>query len=217
MADVVQHVVYVKPELRTNVQKPQVLLEQVATVYCAEPELKKACQKMAIFRVPPEQEKKSACYVFSVLAVVERLQKNFRDVQVMCLGEPDFIVDYRPMPAVGQAKGWELAKTWFVAAVAFVGGAFAIMTFNNDGDVLRVFERCYALIMGAPSDGRTPLEFGYALGVPLGILVFFNHFGGKHFTKDPTPIEVEMRVYEEDVDTTLIKNAARLGKDVDAK
>jgi stage V sporulation protein AA len=42
--------------------------------------------------------------------------------------------------------------------------------------------------------------------------VFFNHIGGRRITKDPTPIEVEMRTYERDVNTALIETAGREGK-----
>lgn len=36
------------------------------------------------------------------------------------------------------------------------------------------------------------------------MLFFFNHFGHGKPSKDPSPIEVQMRTYEEDVDKTLI-------------
>ena len=50
----------------------------------------------------------------------------------------------------------------------------------------------------------------------MGITLFFNHIGGRRITQDPTPIEVEMRVYEKDVDDTLIETADREGKTIDA-
>lgn len=49
----------------------------------------------------------------------------------------------------------------------------------------------------------------------MGIIVFFNHIGGRRITKDPTPIEVEMRVYEKDVNDALIETADREGKTID--
>ena len=39
--------------------------------------------------------------------------------------------------------------------------------------------------------------------------LFFNHFGGRKITEDPTPMEVEMRVYEDDVNKTLIEQEKR--------
>ena len=56
------------------------------------------------------------------------------------------------------------------------------------------------------------MELAYSAGLAAGIIIFFNHIGGRRITKDPTPIEVEMRVYEKDVNTALIETAEREGK-----
>ncbi len=69
--------------------------------------------------------------------------------------------------------------------------------------------------MGQPAPGYTILEFTYSIGLALGIIVFFNHIGGRRITKDPTPIEVEMRNYERDVNDALIETADREGKTID--
>ena len=205
--------VYLKVEKNVEVHRPQVQVMQVARVHCNDHTLQLACKKMVFFRVSAEKETEEGRYVFSILEIVKQIEKSFSGVQVICLGETDFIVDYCPKKCTN--RSWEMAKMIFVSCITFVGGAFAIMTFNNDGDVLKVFGRVYELIMGAPSNGRTLLELGYVIGVPCGIMVFFNHFSGKHFTKDPTPIEVEMRLYEADVDATLIQNANRLGREAE--
>ena len=63
--------------------------------------------------------------------------------------------------------------------------------------------------MGKQSDGLTVLEVTYSIGLTFGILVFFNHFGKKRFTVDPTPMEVQMRLYENDIQTALVENASR--------
>ena len=61
----------------------------------------------------------------------------------------------------------------------------------------------------------TELEVCYAIGMPIGIMIFYNHIGKKKVTHDPTPIQVEMRKYEQDVDDTFIENASREGKSMD--
>lgn len=43
----------------------------------------------------------------------------------------------------------------------------------------------------------------------------FNHVGHKKITHDPTPIQIEMRKYETDLDTAFINNAERRGHSVD--
>ena len=61
----------------------------------------------------------------------------------------------------------------------------------------------------------TEIEICYAIGMPIGIMIFYNHIGRKKVTHDPTPIQVEMRKYEQDVDHTFIENAGREGKSID--
>ena len=89
------------------------------------------------------------------------------------------------------------------------------MAFNNDVGGTKLFGQIYELVMGKQSDGFTVLEVTYSIGLTFGILVFFNHFGKKRFTVDPTPMEVEMRLYENDIQTTLIENYSRKEQEMD--
>ena len=59
------------------------------------------------------------------------------------------------------------------------------------------------------------MEIMYSVGIAVGIIVFYNHFGGKRSTKDPTPIEVQMRLYEDDVNTTLVEGCNRKETSID--
>ena len=86
---------------------------------------------------------------------------------------------------------------------------------DNDIGITEMFEKFYFQVMGAKSNGMTELEISYCIGVSVGILVFFNHVGKKKLTPDPTPIQVELRKYEQDVDTTFIDNSGRGGTEVD--
>lgn len=106
-------------------------------------------------------------------------------------------------------------KLVFVAAISFFGTAFTIMAFHNDISINKIFSQVYEQVMGYPADGYSILEFSYSIGLAVGIILFFNHIGGRRITKDPTPIEVEMRVYEADVNKALIETADREGKTID--
>ncbi len=84
------------------------------------------------------------------------------------------------------------------------------MTFNNDVDLPKLFSQLYTQVTGQVSNGFTVLEISYSIGVGLGVLLFFNHFGRLKLTDDPTPMQVKMRLYEDDVNNTLIEEADRL-------
>ena len=119
---------------------------------------------------------------------------------------------------VNKHKGpLQMLKLVFVAMISFFGTAFTIMAFHNDIGINDVFAKVYEMVMGQPGDGYGILELAYSLGLAIGIIVFFNHIGGRRITKDPTPIEVEMRVYETDVNKALIETADREGKTMDVQ
>ena len=61
------------------------------------------------------------------------------------------------------------------------------------------------------------MELCYSVGLGVGILLFYNHFGLKRLSKDPTPIEVEMRKYETDVNQVLIEGHNRQDGKLDVK
>ena len=98
--------------------------------------------------------------------------------------------------------------------VSFFGTAFTIMAYHNDVGINEVFTEVYRMVMNEEPQGLNVLEVSYSVGLAAGIIVFFNHVGGRRLTKDPTPIEVSIRQYEEDVDKALIAQAGREGKEI---
>jgi stage V sporulation protein AA len=83
------------------------------------------------------------------------------------------------------------------------------MAFNNDVGITGLFGQLYQIFTGKASDGFTILEISYSIGVGLGILLFFHHFAREKGNSDPTPLEVEMRTYEDDVNATIIEGEGR--------
>lgn len=84
------------------------------------------------------------------------------------------------------------------------------MTFNNDVDLGSLFSGIYTQVTGQPSNNFTVLEITYSIGIGLGVLFFFNHFGHMKITTDPTPMQIQMRLYEDDVNTTIIEDIDRM-------
>ena len=191
--------VYINLPQISEVHERQVHLGDIADVRCKNKAVEAKCRAVKVTSFPEKQKgKQDSVYVGSVLDLVETLEAAGSGVQVNNVGEVDFIVKYKPdkMPAMA----WEWTKTAFVSAVSFCGAAFAIMTFNNDAN---------------EPGGPSILEFSYSLGLAAGILVFFNHFASWKLTADPTPIEVEMRLYEESVNKAVIQNSQRKESGVD--
>lgn len=203
-------ILYIKGEQNVEVCKRKVTLEDVITMECAEKNIMNRIKKLNILEIPDSGKHR---YVISILKIIEMIHKQFPDLEVCNLGEADIIVCYEDQKQERNARKY--IKVVSVVAITFCGAAFSIMTFNNDVNVTKIFSQIYRQVMGTESDGFTILEATYSIGLALGILIFFNHFGKKRFSVDPTPIEVEMRLYEKDIQTTVIEDYSRKGQEDD--
>ena len=89
------------------------------------------------------------------------------------------------------------------------------MAYNNDVGMSDMFLRIYELAYGQQADRPMILEISYSIGLAIGIIVFYGHFGNWKSGKDPTPLEVAMRLYEDDIDTAMIKQSDREESEID--
>lgn len=204
--------VYLSIPQISEVHEKEVYLKDIAQVHCQDKVVEAKCRAVKVVSFA-NAGKKGAAHVGSIMDLVKKLEAADTNVQINNVGETDFVVKYKPPH--NPAYVWEWTKTIFVCIVCFCGAAFAIMTFNNDANVTDVFGNLYQIVMGAESDGITILEFSYSLGLAIGILLFFNHFASWKITVDPTPIEVEMRLYEDNLNKTLIQNNGRKESGID--
>lgn len=208
----VKATIYIKSDRNVEVTKPDVTLGDIFQVECSNPVILAKVKTLKLFRFH-SADKKVSRTVLSVLKVIELIHKEFPEAEVQNLAEPDVIITLADKRS--GSKAVHIAKTAGVVFLTFAGAAFSIMAFNNDVDTVKLFRQIYTLLTGKVSDGFTVLEFTYCIGLIMGILVFFNHFGKKRFSADPTPIEVEMRTYENEIQSTLIEAYSRKEKEID--
>lgn len=210
---------YIKIEQNVKVNKKKILLSDIASLHCANNDIVKELSGCMILNITGNE---SGIYAMTVLKVIELIHRKKPDLTVINEGESDFVIEYTAQEdrkikgREAKHKGYEYAKAIFVSLVAFVGSAFTIMTFNLDVSVGDLFDNIYQMFTGIEKSGTpTILEFSYCIGIAVGIVVFFNHFSRKKLTVDPTPIHVEMRNYEKQVNQALIEDSSREGKTID--
>ena len=195
---------YIKGDRNVEVTEQDVFLKDIVSMECSDKKFLPKLQTVKILKLHGNREQR---YVVSVLEIIACIHAAYPEVEVQNLGEADIIVTYENQKTPPYL--WHILKVAVVAVIIFFGSAFSIMAFNNDVGGTKLFGQIYELVMGKQSDGFTVLEDTYSIGLTFGILVFFNHFGKKRFTVDPTPMEVQMRLYENDIQTALVENASR--------
>lgn len=146
---------------------------------------------------------KSSQYMISAIDIIKKVAEVFPDANIQCLGETETLIDYTSGPEkTGGAV--EKLKTAFVCIVLFGGAMTAIMSFHSDAQMPAVFQNMYRIFFGIEATKPYIIYIPYSIGLAVGIIVFFNHFGLKKITEDPTPIEVEMTTYEKESDESVI-------------
>ena len=203
--------VYLKCERNVEVQSEDVQMTDVGSLQCADPVVSAKLKALKVHHFGKSEPKRC---VISSLKLVEQMENTCPGITVQVLGEPDVLVEWVSVDKHKGAVQW--LKAVLVCIVSFFGTAFTIMAYHNDVGINDVFTEVYRLVMNRDPQGLNVLEVSYSIGLALGIIVFFNHVGGRRLTKDPTPIEVAMRNYEEDVDKTLIATASREGHEESA-
>lgn len=194
-------VLYMQVDANIQIKHPHIYLQDIARLSCSDSKILNRLRIMPVVNLKPDAPGR---YVMSVMDLVDRIQQKEPDLTVTPLGETDFILTYEKPGSQNLVFRW--LKIALVCLITFFGAAFSIMTFNADVDVEKLFQQIYFQVTGQNSSGFTPLEIAYSAGLGLGILFFFNHFGHRNITADPTPMQVQMRKYEDDVNTTITEN-----------
>lgn len=195
---------HIQLEQNIEVIHHHIYLQDIAKLSCNNA---KILNKLRVMPVINLDKNKPGRYVMAAMDLVTMIQKQEPDLEINTIGEPNFIITY--LNKTNSKKLWEWCKVFFVGLASFFGAAFSIMTFNNDVDVGKLFSQIHQQVTGTPSRGFTVLEIAYSLGVGLGVLFFFNHFGHMKITSDPTPMQVQMRVYEDQVNATILEDMDR--------
>lgn len=202
--------VYIKGDQNVEVTKREITLGDILSIECANVEMIPKIKTLKLLKI---QDDKKHRYVVSILKIIECIHRQYPNVDVENVGKEDIIITCENKKTPSKYLHW--IKVIVVTIITFIGAAFSIMAFNNDVETTKLFGQIYTLVMGKQNKGFTVLELMYCVGLIVGILIFFNHFGGKRFSVDPTPMEVEMRLYENDIQTTLIENYSRKEKELD--
>ena len=198
--------VYVKIADSAKVNKTFVTIGDVSKIYSSNKCLSQKIKPLKVYTFRNPKENK---IIISSMKIIEIINNQFPELNIVHIGSSDFLLEYQQLKA--KCKALDYLQVTLCCILIFFGSAFTIMTFNTDVSMPELFTHIYEDITGKPHTGVTILELSYSLGIGLGIIIFYNHFGKKRLSNDPTPIELEMTKYQTEITTSLIDGI--IGKD----
>lgn len=150
-----------------------------------------------VIKKPREQD--GNLLLIDMLQIIARIQERIPDMQIEYIGEPQVLVEM-----VSTARKPLFLLFIVVWLLLFFGSALTIMNFHADVSMEAVQVRIVEMITGERDEHPYLFQGAYSIGIGLGMVVFFNHLFKKKWNEEPTPLEVEMYLYQENLNQFVI-------------
>ena len=202
--------IYLKMDASIKTSSEKICIGDLGKLYCKEMSVVSKLKTIPVYHLKVEDHNRC---VIGVLKVIELIHEYYPTFTVDVVGETECVVDR--ISKKSPAPFWEWIKVAFISAICFFGTMFTIMAYHNDINLVSMFQDFHMMVTGRENDGFSPLEASYSIGLSLGIIIFYNHLGKRKLTPDPTPVSVEMKNYENDVNRAIVELANREEKTID--
>jgi len=167
----------------------------------SDPERERRLARLPLFRHRKEDGNRVVIDMIHVLKTVLDAEPG---LAVEYFGDPQVLVMVEEKPQ--KPRLTVLILSWLLL---FFGAGLAIMNFHTDVSMGEVHRRITELITGRSTPRPLWFQIPYSLGIGLGMIVFFNHLFRKRFNEEPNPLEVELYMYQENVNAYVIADEMR--------
>ncbi|WNR42506.1 stage V sporulation protein AA [Paenibacillus roseipurpureus] len=201
---------YIRLRRKARVRKGQIVRLCHIAQLVVEPKYERALNEMVMHQ--PQQEDGNRVLI-DMLHIIRKVKGLFPELQIEHYGEPHVLLeiytDNRP------ANPFVIGVVWLLL---FIGSGLAIMNFHADVSMIAVHQRLYELLTGKKVDHPLILQIPYSIGIGAGMVLFFNHLFKKKFNEEPSPLEVEMFMYQENINHYVItEEYSKIHEEGDAK
>ena len=188
--------VYIRLRNRVLVRPhEEVFLKNIAQVI-AQDALHEKLDQLRVYQISDQDRN---IIIIDAMQVIAEIAKLDSTIQVQLLGPSQTIVE-----VVFKKKKYSF--TLFVLAwlLLFFGSMLTIMNFHEDVSMQGVHQRIYRIITGESVEKPLFFQIPYSIGLGLGMIIFFNHVFKKRLNEEPSPLEVEMFNYQQDLDRYVV-------------
>ncbi|RPK15610.1 hypothetical protein FH5_01045 [Priestia endophytica] len=177
--------------------KEKITVGDVAVVFASKEE-KEKIESLVIYKV---NEKDQNIIIIDVMRIIQAISREMENMEIQQVGPTQTIVE-----VVFERKRASLPFFIVVWLLLFIGAALAIMNFHEDVSMRAVHQRLFFILTGEQDETPLLLQVPYSIGLGLGMILFFNHVFKKRINEEPSPLEVEMFNYQQDLDRYVIIN-----------
>jgi stage V sporulation protein AA len=188
--------VYIRLRNRVLVRpREEIFLKNIAQVITHD-DLHEKIDQLMIYQISDQDRN---IIIIDAMQVIAEIAKLDSTIEVQLLGPSQTIVE-----VVFKKKKYSF--TLFVIAwlLLFFGSMLTIMNFHEDVSMQVVHQKIHRMITGKSEEKPLFFQIPYSIGLGLGMIIFFNHVFKKRLNEEPSPLEVEMFNYQQDLDRYVI-------------
>ncbi|BFH61728.1 MULTISPECIES: stage V sporulation protein AA [Paenibacillus] len=137
--------------------------------------------------------------LIDLMHIIPLVQKLIPGVIIEPIGQTHVLVE-----VVKASKKPSLLLFLLVWVLLFFGSALTIMNFHADVNMQEVQIRTVEMLTGRRDEHPYLFQAAYSFGIGFGMVIFFNHLFKKKWNEEPTPLEVEMYLYQENIDQFVV-------------
>jgi len=194
--------IYLRLKKRISISKKQVVkLQDAAHVLTDNKEMEQQLKHIILYK---HREQDGNRVVIDLLQIIELLKQKWPGIQIDVYGDPQILV---MISEKGKNPHYiVLVICWLLL---FCGSGLALMNFHADVNMKETHIRIVELLTGEKVEHPLWFQIPYSIGVGIGMVLFFNHIFKKKFNEEPNPLEVEMFMYQENVNAYVIAEEIR--------
>lgn len=190
--------IYIQLKNRVTIPKGKGVMLRDVAIIITEPEYKELLHSVLL--IQPQQSDGNLILI-DMLRIIPCIQKLVPDANIESFGEGRTIVQIADSTG---AKKPSIALFVLVWLILFFGSALTIMNFHADVSMQEVQIRIVEMITGRRDEHPYAFQVAYSVGIGFGMVIFFNHLFKKKWNEEPTPLEVEMFLYQKNIDHYVI-------------
>jgi stage V sporulation protein AA len=149
-------------------------------------------EQMILHQVSEEDQN---IVVIDTFMMIEQILEKFPELEIELIGPNQCVVHVEKHQ--NQPSALLISGIWILL---FIGAAMAIMNFHYDVSMQEVQQKLHFMLTGEEVEHPLWIQVPYSIGLGIGMILFFNHWFQKRFNEEPSPMEVEIFNYQEDLD-----------------
>ena len=197
-----QPLLYIKLKKKLTISPDEsVMLQQIAYLWCENEHLLEEIKTCMVY-VHKKGEGNRA--VIDALDIIKILKNKYPQLQFEIVGEPHTLLIIEK--TIKRKRPIVFVICWLIL---FFGSGLAIMNFHSDVNMYETQVRVVQLLTGERIERPLWFQIPYSIGIGVGMLLFFNHAFKRRKNEEPNPLEVEMYLYQENVNSYVVADEIR--------